>query len=47
MDDGINGDFIKVFDGSNLPFDISHIVEGLESGLPYKFKVQSEKLNGF
>jgi hypothetical protein len=46
MDDGLNGDFTKIYDGSNLPFNITHTVEGLVSGLPYMFKVQSENLNG-
>jgi hypothetical protein len=47
MDDGLNGEFTEVYDGSNLPFNITHTVTGLVSGLPYMFKVQSENLNGY
>jgi hypothetical protein len=46
IDDGLNGDFSKVYDGSNKPFNTSYTVKGLISGLPYRFKVQSENING-
>jgi hypothetical protein len=39
MDDGYNGDFIKIYDGTSLPFNTSFVSEGLISGLPYRFKV--------
>jgi hypothetical protein len=41
MDDGLNGDFKNIFDGNNLPFNISFKATGLVTGLPYRFKVFS------
>ena len=47
IDDGRSGDFNVVYDGSKLPFTLQHTVEGLLTGLPYRFKVKAENINGF
>jgi hypothetical protein len=47
MDDGLNGDFKIIYSESNLPFNTSHTEHFLTRGLPYRFKVQSENLNGY
>lgn len=46
VDDGYNGEFTHIYDGSNLPFDLKFTVVNLITGLPYKFKVKSENING-
>lgn len=37
IDDGLNGEFKVVFDGSSLPFTTNFIVSNLTSGLPFRF----------
>jgi hypothetical protein len=44
VDDGFYGDFTSVFTGSS--FENSHTVEGLVTGLPYRFKVSGINING-
>ena len=47
MDDGLHGDFKQVYNGSGLPFNTTFTAERLVTGLPYRFKLQSENRNGF
>jgi len=46
MDDGYNGDFTIVYNGTDKPFTAQYTAVGLTIGLPYRFKVQSENING-
>jgi hypothetical protein len=47
MDDGYNGEFTEIFDGTNLPYTTQSTAVQLITGLPYRFKVQSQNINGF
>lgn len=46
MDDGLNGDFTLIYNGKNLPFGTNYTVTNLTTGLPYRFKVTSQNVNG-
>lgn len=46
MDDGFDGDFVMVYDGSKDAFTTKATVVELQSGLSYRFKVQSKNING-
>ena len=46
MDDGQNGQFTKVFIGTNRPDILTYQVGGLTTGLPYQFYVQAMDTNG-
>ena len=46
MDDGYNGVFTKIFEGTNQPFTQTYTAVNLETGLPYRFKVISQNING-
>lgn len=46
MDDGLNGEFTLIFNGKNLPFATNYTVRNLTTGLPYRFKVTSQNVNG-
>ena len=46
MDDGLNGDFIKAYDGSSNPMIFESLVKGLVPARPYRFKVQAVNING-
>lgn len=46
MDDGFDGEFTVVYDGSNDAFTTKATVVELQSGLSYRFKVQSKNING-
>jgi titin len=42
----LNGDFVLAYNGTNQPFTFEYKVEGLITGLPYRFKVLAENQNG-
>ena len=46
IDDGRNGDFHIVFDGTGNFFTLSFAATGLEIGLPYRFYVKALNING-
>ena len=46
IDDGRNGDFHIVYDGTNNFFTLSFAATGLETGLPYRFYVVALNING-
>lgn len=46
MDDGLNGDFAKAYDGSSNPMILESLVKGLTPARPYRFKVQAVDING-
>lgn len=46
MDDGYNGDFSVVYDGSGFPYTFSFVAQNLTTGLPYRFKVVALNING-
>lgn len=39
MDDGLNGDYAIVYDGSSNPMQQESLVKGLIAARPYRFKV--------
>jgi len=46
MDDGQNGNFKQVYDGTNRPLLNYYTAVGLVTGLPYRFTVVSMNING-
>ena len=46
MDDGLNGNFKQVYDGTNRPLLNYYTAVGLVIGLPYRFTVVSMNING-
>lgn len=46
IDDGRNGDFNIVYDGSGNFFTLTFAATGLETGLPYRFFVVALNING-
>jgi hypothetical protein len=46
MDDGYNGDYSQVYDGSSEPQVFSFLASNLISGLPYRFTLSALNLNG-
>jgi hypothetical protein len=46
MDDGLNGDFNVVYDGSSSPLVYEYLVTNLVPARPYRFKVQAVDFNG-
>jgi Fibronectin type III domain len=46
MDDGYNGDFTVIYDGSGFPNTFSYTAQNLTTGLPYRFKVVALNING-
>lgn len=46
MDNGNNGAFSLVFDGTGKPGLLSYLVTGLKTGQAYRFKVRSVNFNG-
>jgi hypothetical protein len=47
MDDGYNGPFSVVYDGSGLPNTFQFTAINLTTGLPYRFYVVAENINGY
>lgn len=46
IDDGRNGDFKILYDGTNNFYTLSFAATGLETGLPYRFKIIALNING-
>jgi hypothetical protein len=46
MDDGMNGQFSMVHDGGSLPSTTSVTVNGLTTGLPYRFYIVAKNIIG-
>ena len=46
MDDGLNGAFTVIYDGSINPQKVYYIVTGLVSGRSYRFSVTATNING-
>lgn len=46
MDDGYNGNFAVIYDGTGYPNTFSFIATNLITGLPYRFKVIAVNVNG-
>ena len=46
IDDGRNGDFRVVYDGSGSFYVLTFAATGLETGLPYRFYVKALNING-
>lgn len=46
MDDGYNGEFSIIYDGSEYPNTLSYIAQNLTTGLPYRFYVVAVNING-
>lgn len=46
MDDGFNGPYSVIYDGSGFPNTFSYTAQNLTTGLPYRFKVVALNING-
>ena len=46
IDDGRNGDFHLIYDGTGNFYKLSFAATGLETGLPYRFYVRALNING-
>ena len=46
IDDGRNGEFSIVYDGTGNFYTLSFAATGLETGLPYRFYIKSLNING-
>ena len=46
MDDGYNGPYSLIYDGSSSPYILTFTATNLTSGLPYNFKVAALNING-
>lgn len=46
MDDGRNGEFQVVYDGTGNFYTLTFAATGLETGLPYRFYVKALNING-
>jgi len=47
IDDGLNGDFSLVYDGSFDSHTLNYSAVGLVTGLPYRFKLIAKNINGY
>jgi len=45
-DDGLNGAYTLLYDGSNYPYILTYSAVSLTTGLPYRLKVTSLNING-
>lgn len=45
-DDGFNGNFNVIYDGTGLPNTFEYQALGLTTGLPYRFKLIALNING-
>ena len=46
IDDGLNGDFSLLYDGTDNFFTLTFAATGLETGLPYRFYLVALNING-
>ena len=46
MDDGLAGPLQLIYNGANKPFTLAYTAYNLRTGLPYRFKVVAENING-
>ena len=46
MDDGLAGPLQLIYNGANKPFTYTYTAYNLRTGLPYRFKVLAENING-
>jgi hypothetical protein len=47
MDNGLNGDFVEIYYGKNVPNIREYIATRLEPQRPYRIRIQAENFNGF